>query len=109
IGADQLWASRQIGGQSRAGEGVKIAIIDSGIQHTHPFFNPDGFTYPPGFPKGEAAFTTPKVISARAYFRPDLPPLPGSETPLPGPDGSSHGTHVAGTAAGVANTTATIG
>ncbi len=45
---------------------------------------------------------------ARAYFRADLPPLPGSETPQPGPDGSSHGTHTSGTAAGVANTTATV-
>jgi minor extracellular serine protease Vpr len=106
IGADKLWASPAIGGQSRAGAGVKIAIIDSGIKIDNPFFNPAGFSYPPGYPKGDTAHTTPKVIAARAYFRPDLPPLPGEETPEPGPDASSHGTHVAGTAAGVANTTA---
>ncbi|MFL5802001.1 MAG: S8 family serine peptidase, partial [Roseiflexaceae bacterium] len=108
IGADKLWASPAIGGQSHAGAGIKIAIIDSGIKIDNPFFNPAGFSYPPGYPKGDTAHTTPKVIVARAYFRPDLPPRPGNETPEPGPDASSHGTHVAGTAAGVANTTATI-
>src|SRR5262245_36593965 len=108
IGADKLWASPAIGGQRNAGAGVKIAIIDSGIKIDNPFVNPSGFSYPPGYPKGDPAHTTPKVIVARAYFRPDLPPLPGEETPEPGPEGTSHGTHVAGTAAGVANTSATV-
>ncbi|HEU5099764.1 MAG TPA: S8 family serine peptidase, partial [Roseiflexaceae bacterium] len=108
IGADKLWSSPAIGGQQNAGAGIKIAIIDSGIKIDNPFFNPAGFSYPRGFPKGDTAHTTPKVIVARAYFRPDLPPLPGEETPEPGPEASSHGTHVAGTAAGVANTNATI-
>jgi subtilisin family serine protease len=108
IGADVLWNDPKIGGQSRAGEGVKIAVIDTGIRIDHPFFNPEGFSYPEGFPKGETAFTTPKVIAARAYFRPDRPPLPGSETPQQGPLDDAHGTHVAGIAAGVANTQAEI-
>lgn len=108
IGADALWNSAAIGSQGSAGGGVKIAIIDSGIKVDNPFFNPEGFSYPAGFPKGDPAHTTPKVIAARAYFRPDLPPIDGSETPQPGPEDSSHGTHVAGTAAGVANTSATI-
>jgi subtilisin family serine protease len=106
IGADALWASPAIGGQQNAGAGVKIAVIDEGIAIGNPFFNPEGFSYPEGFPKGDAAHTSPKVIAARAYFRPDAPPLPGSETPQPGPEDSSHGTHVAGIAAGVANTLA---
>ena len=109
IGADKLWASSLIGGQQNAGKGIKIAIIDSGIKSDNPFFNPAGFSYPPGYPKGDTAHTTPKVIVERAYFRPDLPPLAGEESPEPGPTASSHGTHVAGTAAGVANTSATIG
>lgn len=109
IGADKLWASPLLGGQQNAGKGMKIAIIDSGIKIDNPFFNPAGFSYPPGYPKGDTAHTTPKVIVARAYFRPDLPPLAGEESPEPGPTASSHGTHVAGTAAGVANTNATIG
>lgn len=107
INAEQAWNYRAIGGQQNAGRGIKIAVIDTGIKVDHPFFNPEGYSYPSGYPKGDTAHTTPKVIVARAYFRPDQPPLPGSETPEPGPEDSSHGTHVAGTAAGVANTTAT--
>lgn len=108
IGADVLWQSAAIGGVSNAGAGVKIAVIDAGIKIDNPFFNPAGFSYPAGYPKGDTAHTTPKVITARAYFRPDLPPLEGEETPEPGPEASSHGTHVAGIAAGVANTQATV-
>jgi len=108
IGAEALWRAPTIGGPANAGRGVKIAIIDAGIRTDNPFFNPAGYRYPSGYPKGETAYTTPKVIVARSYFRPDRPPLEGSETPLPGPDDSSHGTHVAGSAAGVANTVASI-
>ena len=31
------------------------------------FFNPAGFSYPPGFPKGGTKWTTPKVIVARSF------------------------------------------
>ena len=88
------------------GEGVKIAVVDDGIDQRSTFFDPAGYTYPPGFPKGQTAFTTPKVIVARAY------PGPGSgkagELPLDRA-ASFHGTHVAGIAAGDAGTTAPAG
>ncbi|MHB0859098.1 MAG: S8 family serine peptidase, partial [Anaerolineae bacterium] len=45
-------------------------------------------------------YTTHKVIAARAYSRPSDPPAPGEESPVPGPLGTGHGTHVAGIAAG---------
>ncbi len=100
IGAPEIWNA--LGGVGRAGEGLKIAIIDSGIYIGNPFFNAAGFSYPPGFPKGHTRYTTPKVIAARTYFRPDDPPALGEPvTPI---DGIGHGTHVAGIAAGVANT-----
>lgn len=103
---EALWNHPAIGGQRNAGAGVKIAVLDTGIAINHPFFDPQGYRYPPGYPKGDTAHTTPRVIAARAYFRPDMPPLEGSETPAPGPHDGSHGTHVSGIAAGAADTAA---
>src|SRR5204863_161797 len=88
------------------GQGVKIGVVDDGIDAQNPFFNPAGFSYPAGFPKGQKKFTTPKVIVARAF------PGPGSgkqgRLPLYRAD-SFHGTHVAGIAAGVQGTVAFAG
>ena len=67
IGATQLAAAT-----GASGAGIKIGVVDDGIDQTNPFFNPTGFSYPPGFPKGDTAYTTPKVIVARAF------PGPGS-------------------------------
>ena len=50
IGADQLWGAPLF---DTAGNGIKIGIIDDGVDQTHPFFNPSGYTMPPGFPKGQ--------------------------------------------------------
>ena len=84
------------------GEGVKIAVIDDGVDQSHPFFDSTGYTYPPGYPKGGRRWTTPRVIVARAF------PGPGSgrRGRLPvDRDASFHGTHVAGIAAGKSGTT----
>jgi subtilisin family serine protease len=99
IGAPAVW------GQSleTAGQGIKIGIIDSGIDAGHPFFDPAAYAMPAGFPKGQLRFTTAKVIVARAF-----PPKSGASAPSVGlpysADDSSHGTHVAGIAAGNADT-----
>ena len=100
IGAPTLWFP----GLTNAGQGMKIAIIDEGIDQTHPFFSPAGYTMPAGFPKGQTAFTTAKVIVARA-FPPASPTWKHASKPFD-PELSSHGTHVAGIAAGNANTLA---
>ena len=70
IGAPTLWGP----GLENAGQGMKIAIIDEGIDQRHPFFSPAGYTMPAGYPKGQTAYTTAKVIVARAFppARPDL-------------------------------------
>jgi subtilisin family serine protease len=94
IGAPQMWG----GDFSTAGNGVKIGIVDDGIDQAHPFFNPAGYTMPAGFPKGNAQFTTPKVIAARA-FSPPTNTWKYGRTPFD-PEQSEHATHVAGIAAG---------
>jgi subtilisin family serine protease len=98
IGAPTLWGPTL----STAGQGVKIAIVDDGIDQRHPFFAPAGYAYPAGFPKGQAAYTTPKVIVARA-FAPATPAYANAKLPFD-PDLSDHGIHVAGIAAGNNNT-----
>ena len=94
IGAPQIWGP----GLPSAGQGMKIGIIDDGIDHRHPFFDPTGYAMPPGFPKGQTAYTTAKVIVARSF----PPPSPRAEyASLPfHPEQSEHATHVAGIAAG---------
>ena len=94
IGAPTLWGPTL----ATAGEGMKIGIIDDGIDQTHPFFSPAGYSYPPGFPKGQTAYTTPKVIVARAFAPPGLA-YANARLPFD-PSMSEHGTHVAGIAAG---------
>ena len=46
---------------------MKIAILDDGIDQTHPFFSGAGYAPPAGFPKGQVDYTTAKVIAARAF------------------------------------------
>lgn len=89
------------GGENRAGEGVRIAIIDSGIEASHPAFNPDGFRAPEGFPKRtfslDAANTSGKIIVARSY----VPLLRYRDPDISVRDHVGHGTATAMIAAGV--------
>jgi subtilisin family serine protease len=95
IGADQLWG---LPGFTTAGNGMKIGIVDLGIDKDHPFFDPAGYTYPPGYPKGNTAYTSPKVIVARAFAPPGAT---WKYANLPyDPVNSDHGDHVGGIAAG---------
>jgi subtilisin family serine protease len=95
IGADDLWDAPQF---DTAGNGIKIGIIDDGLDQAHPFFDPSGYTMPPGFPKGNTSFTTAKVIAARA-FAPPTNSWKYARAPYD-PTFSEHATHVAGIAAG---------
>jgi len=95
IGADKLWGPNF----ETAGNGMKIAILDDGVDAKHPYFDPSGFLYPLGFPKGQTKYATPKVIVQRT-FAPPSPMWKYATTPFD-PTGSFHATHVAGIAAGV--------
>ncbi len=92
------------GGETRAGQGIKIGIIDTGIDHTHVMFNDEGYELPPGFPLGDTAFANNKIIVARVFTK-------GGDsiedsTPR---DQDGHGTHVASCAAGSLNTISPLG
>lgn len=76
IGATTLWP--QLGGQANAGSGIKVGVIDSGIDDTHPFFAC----------KSEI---THKVFASGVAG--------GGEDIV-----NEHGTHVAGTVAGCVTT-----
>jgi len=89
ISAPQAWA--QAGGPANAGTGIKIAIVDSGIDIKHPCFSDAG--YPTQSQLGDAKFTNNKVIAAKVF---------NNKTPSQhySPEAiDSHGTHVSGTAA----------
>jgi subtilisin family serine protease len=94
IGAPALWGSTF----ATAGNGIKIGVIDEGVDQGHPFFDATGYTPPPGFPKGDTRYTTGKVIVARA-FAPAAPKWKYAAVPFD-PVNSEHGTHVAGIAGG---------
>src|SRR5205823_14819933 len=96
IGADELHALT-----GARGEGIKIGIVDDGVDPTNPFLRPDSLSYPPGFPRGGKKWTSAKVIVARAF--------PGPNSGRPGRlavdrRASFHATHVAGIAAGDSDT-----
>jgi minor extracellular serine protease Vpr len=115
INAEDAWAAA--GGRADAGAGIKIGIIDSGVDSRHPFFDPAGFSYPAGFPKCDARdsstktanasckYVTPKVIVAKVF---NNKLNQNGFDALPVADIGSHGTHVAGIAAGVTGKTATV-
>jgi uncharacterized protein (TIGR03437 family) len=99
-----------VGGASNAGAGIKIGIIDTGIDQNHPGFQDSSLTVPAGFPKGDAGFTNKKVIVARSYVslvgagfttNPVETSRPDDNSPR---DRVGHGTGIAMIAAGVQNT-----
>lgn len=99
ISASVLWGA--LGGDSQAGLGMKIAILDTGIDQTHPFLTDDSLPTPDDYPPpkgvGDRAFVTGKVIVAKLYAPPGLAPELGATLAI----SNSHGTHVAGIAAGI--------
>ena len=95
-------AWNSIGGRDKAGAGVKIAILDTGISPDHPGFQDPTLKFPAGYPRASSAknltLTNTKIIVARSYG--DIYDLP---EPGDARDHEGHGTSVAMCAAGVTN------
>jgi minor extracellular serine protease Vpr len=98
-----------LGGVGNAGLGTKIAILDTGIDNSHPAFQDSSLPVPANFPICTAAncqFTNNKIIVARSY----VSLLVGSDPTQSRPDDTSardnigHGTAVASVAAGETST-----
>ena len=89
VRAPQAWTSG--GGAEHAGEGVKVAIIDTGIDVRHPCFADAG--YPTQKQFGDTKFTNNKVLVARVFNN-----KAGSRS-YTAEAIQDHGTHVAGTVA----------
>ena len=119
IGAPALWS--QLGGPSKAGEGVIVGIVDSGIWPESPSVQDDGgFPAPPakwtgtacefGSAKpGDLPFACDhKLIGARRMMTTfdTFGPAPGAGEYFTARDNNGHGSHTATTAAGNANVAA---
>src|SRR5262245_11355653 len=98
IGLPQLRAATGL-----RGDGVKVAVVDDGIDERNPFFVGTNLSVPAGFPKGNTQFTSNKVIVAKSFTAKGA--TREARQPLD-PNVSFHGTHVAGIIAGKENTTA---
>jgi subtilisin family serine protease len=91
IKAQQAWATASVGGPADAGKGVRIGIIDTGIDARHPCFSDAGF--PATKQLGDTRFTNNKVIVAKVFAN------KAANLGLTAEAVQDHGTHVAGTAA----------
>jgi len=98
VRAPEAWTSG--GGVEKAGEGVKVAVIDTGIDVRHPCFADAG--YPAQKQFGDTKFTNNKVLVARVFNN-----KAGSRS-YTAEAIQDHGTHVAGTVACNVGTPATV-
>lgn len=92
VGAETVWALPAPGGSANRGAGIRIAVLDSGANSQHPSFANDAGC---GF-----SAANPKLIAVSCATATG----PGGACNGPNPEAdaisTSHGVHVAGTAAG---------
>lgn len=82
VGAPPLW------NQGITGTGIRIAVLDTGLDPTHPDLDDRDFR------NWSSPLNQPKVVDARNFVGGGCLPLAGAT------DGHGHGTHVAGIATG---------
>ena len=105
IRATEVWG--QLGGGPAAGEGIRVAVIDTGIDLSNPFFDDTGLPAQPqqnecGDQDADPATpdTNHKVVVCKVF---------ASGVAGPGPAlVNDHGTHVAGTIGGRFDTSGTV-
>ncbi len=101
LGLIQAMAAWELGGgPANAGENVKVAILDTGIDINHPCFSDAG--YPAQKQLGDRRFTNNKVIAAKVF---NIHTVIAGYTPAAVQE---HGTHVAGTVGCNYNTPAVV-
>jgi minor extracellular serine protease Vpr len=110
IRATDAW--NNLGGQAAAGRGIRVAVIDSGIDVSHPFFSDTGLAAQAQLDQCSDQDNNPatpdtnnKVVVCRMFFSGvtiGAPPSPAPELCV------DHGTHVAGTIGGRADTTGVV-
>lgn len=110
INVPQAWTNPAVGGESNAGAGIKIAMLDTGIDINHPMLQDASLTPPAGFPLATLAsqcpaggipvndkqFTNSKVIVAKNYVN----LLDNRDQNCDAEDRDGHGTFISGIAAG---------
>jgi Subtilase family/Fibronectin type-III domain/Bacterial pre-peptidase C-terminal domain/Peptidase inhibitor I9/PA domain len=112
--AGGVWS--QLGGQAKAGAGVVVGVIDSGIWPENPSFSGDKITRRPkdwhgacvagvNFP---VSLCNNKLVGARYYVEGFGKQNIAKEEFLSARDGSGHGSHTSSTAAGNAGVAVTI-
>jgi subtilisin family serine protease len=114
INAPQLWEGTPLATAGADGTGVRIGIIDSGIDYQHPMFGGSGLladyqandrTVISDTIGGVPSFPTAKVVGGTDFAGDDYNAgTTATSTPHPDPDPmdcGGHGTHVAGIAGGL--------
>ena len=101
LGADALWAADV----PVRGDGLRLGIIDSGVDYTHADLGGTGAGYEANDPNvlEPGSFPTARVDGRDLVGDAYDPSHPGRWSPVPDPDPldcGGHGTHVAGIAAG---------
>jgi minor extracellular serine protease Vpr len=109
IRATEVWA--QLGGAPNAGSGVRVAVIDSGIDLTNRFFSDAGLPAQAQADECDDQDNDPatpdtnnKVVVCRVFASGVAPGPPGGDLELC----IDHGTHVAGTIGGRFETSGTV-